>query len=288
MKFLYSILLCFLTWNIGMTQCTISGLRSSGIGDSEEYSILDLGQCDLCHQWEVTSGNGIITSSDNVNPVTVLRTGAGPLTINVIYFDGNVCNPSCTRIILEDVPCENNYTVSISDLYLDGFSGVSLFANTNPAISSGAVYNWKVTYDSGPDYTIVNTTNFVIAPLPSNRAITGASVRVYYEGCFFSDNHIFNPPITSNLFELNGEQPQNNFEIQSIGVYPNPTTGELNVIGLPLEGHTISILDLQGKAIINNAPIDQSLNISDQATGIYHFIINNANGIVKSGKIIKE
>ncbi len=184
--------------------------------------------------------------------------------------------------------CTTNYSVSISNFYLEGFNEVYLLCTVTPNISSGALYSWYITYDQGPDHITVTTTNSIVVPLSNDQSITQAYVTVSYQSCVFSDNHFFFPPITLSGINLDGDLPQVSLETKKIEVFPNPTTGELNFTGLPLEGYTVSIFDLQGKKIINNSPLDQRISIGDHPTGIYHFIINNASGMIKSGKIIKE
>ncbi len=290
MKFLSSILLCFLIWNVGMTQCTISGPGSLGINETGVYSIpSNLGQCSNCYDWEIVSGNGTIIGSNTNNTVSIRKNDTGNLTIRATYFSGGNC-VDCT-LTINNTPCGGNYDITISEEYLVGLNSnrVVIYATGNlPPFNSSAVYDWTVTYDSGPPVPFVSDYANVTVQIGFDQSITAATVSGSYQGCVFTDNIDFDPPIEYPFFNLDSDAPQNTFATQSIEVYPNPTTGELNVIGLPLEGHTISILDLQGKEIISNAPLDQNLNISDQARGIYQYLINNANGIVKSGKILKE
>ncbi len=288
MKFLYSILLCFLTWNIGIT-CTISGPSSLTLNGVGTYSISsNLGHCSNCYKWTVSSNGQIVSSSSTSHVVSIKRIGSGNITLSVIYFNGVSCVTCTPKTILPNTGCTTNYSVSISNTAFEGLGAIALFCTVTPFISSGATYSWNVTYSRGPNYSAVTTTSHVAVPLSGNRSITQASVTVNYQGCVFSDNHVFTPPITLSDMDLNGDMPLVSLEVQDVEVNPNPTTGELNVIGLPLEGHTISILDLEGKEIISNAPLDQGLNISDQVGGIYHYQISNANEIVKSGMLIKE
>ncbi|MEO0779126.1 MAG: T9SS type A sorting domain-containing protein [Bacteroidota bacterium] len=136
------------------------------------------------------------------------------------------------------------------------------------------------------------TTSLDDVPIVAFATLTlSGRVTVSFQGCVFSDEVTFVPPIEGGT-SLSGladrELPPSNLELQEVKVFPNPTTGELNFMGLPITGHTVTIIDNQGKAIVQDSPVDQSLSIRDYPSGIYHFIIQNAEGIVKSGRIIKE
>ncbi|MEL6637603.1 MAG: T9SS type A sorting domain-containing protein [Bacteroidota bacterium] len=286
MKSLCSILLCLLAWNFGHAQCNISGSSTLAVNATGTYSIpSNLAQCSSCHDWDIIGGSGTIIGSDQGRSVTIRKTSSSNLTIRVTYFSESGCR-SCTRVISSTPAC--NFTTTISNSYLDNFFDVFLTTENSPSTGPGATYNWTVNYNTGPSYFATTSTNVVNVPLPTNRSIVSASVTVNFQGCTFSDFHTYFPPITSQFGFGAKADTESTFDTQNIEAYPNPTTGELNFTGLSAEGYTVTVLDLTGKEIIRDAPSDRPLNISEQPSGVYQYLIRNGKDIVKSGKLLKE
>ncbi len=287
MKFFCSVLLCLLAWNFSVAQCSISGPTTVFPNNVSTYSIpSSLGQCGNCYDWDIIGGGGTIIGSDTGNSVSIRKDGNSNLTIRVTYFSDSGCR-SCTLLVT--TPSGGcTYTTNIDNNYFDNYTEILLITYDSPNIPSGASYSWSVNYNFGPTFNTTTNSTVVTVPLPSGRSIVNASVTVSYQGCTFSDSHIYFPPITSG-FGLNSETgPEATFQTQNIEVYPNPTTGEFNFTGLDVEGNTVSILNLEGKEIIRDAMIDQPLDISDYPAGVYHYLIRNDKEIVKTGKIMKE
>ncbi|MCR9287289.1 MAG: T9SS type A sorting domain-containing protein [Bacteroidetes bacterium] len=72
-----------------------------------------------------------------------------------------------------------------------------------------------------------------------------------------------------------------------IQIFPNPTSGELEIVGEELEGATIKIFDNMGKQVQSLILSKQELDISDLPNGMY-FIQINQEGRLFESKIIKE
>lgn len=79
---------------------------------------------------------------------------------------------------------------------------------------------------------------------------------------------------------------------QKVNIYPNPTAGQVTVsipvtVEIPCE---IQVSDFSGR-IIHRYSISQkiqSLNMSGLPSGLYYFTIQSANGMIFSGKIIRQ
>jgi len=78
----------------------------------------------------------------------------------------------------------------------------------------------------------------------------------------------------------------------SISVYPNPTSGLVNVI-LTSElskNSTIEVYDAIGKLVVKQVLTNETnaVNISNLTNGIYTFKIVNNSNLIKIGKIVKQ
>ena len=75
----------------------------------------------------------------------------------------------------------------------------------------------------------------------------------------------------------------------AIVFYPNPTTGQFNISGLPA-GTKIEIFDITGKLIYQSVSTNgqESVDITNEAKGLYFYRITGANVGLQSGKIVKE
>ena len=290
MKYLLTSLLALFSLSLGFTQCAIFGPTELASGQTVTLSIpATQGQCSECYDWDIIQGSGSILGSDTGNSVTVRKNASGTFTVRVTALNEDGCT-SC-QIIMTDPGACNQYSVTMNNFSLPSNNSVLLFATTTPSSLTGAAYTWRVFYGDGSQQQFTSSTRYVDVPLFAGQSIVSTRVTVSFQGCVFSDEVTFVPPIEGGT-SLSGladrELPPSNLELQEVKAYPNPTTGELNFMGLPITGHTVSINDYQLKAIVLDSPVDQSLSIRDYPSGIYHFIIQNAEGIVKSGRIIKE
>ena len=290
MKYLFSSLLVLFSLSFGFTQCSILGPNELAPGQTITLSTSSsLGQCSACFDWDITSGNGSILGSDTGSSVVVRKNSAGTMTVRVTGLSESGCR-SCQLILTDPGSC-SQYSVTMNNFSLPSNNSVLLFATTTPSSLTGAAYTWRVFYGDGSQQQFTSSTRYVDVPLFAGQSIVSTRVTVSFQGCVFSDEVTFVPPIEGGT-SLSGladrELPPSNLGLQEGKVFPNPTTGEVNFMGLPITGHTGTIIDNQGKAIVQDSPVDQSLSIRDYPSGIYHFIIQNAEGIVKSGRIIKE
>ncbi len=289
MKYLFSSLLVLFSLSFGFTQCSILGPNELAPGQTITLSTSSsLGQCSACFDWDITSGNGSILGSVTGSSVVVRKNSAGTMTVRVTGLSESGCR-SCQLILTDPGSC-SQYSVTMNNYYFPGSNSVYLFATPTPSLS-GANYTWRVFYGNGSLQQFTTSTSYVEVPLSFGQTIVSTRVTVPFQGCVFSDDVNFVPPIQGGVFfedPSNEDTPQARKDISEVKVFPNPTTGELNFTGLPITGYTVTIIDNQGNTLIQNHPVDQRLSISDHPSGIYHFVIQSAEGIIQSGRIIKE
>lgn len=93
-------------------------------------------------------------------------------------------------------------------------------------------------------------------------------------------------------FVINGTLSTENFELNNVTVYPNPSNGIFNIALGNIEPSAIAVYDVTGKIIwskaaLQNATTETSIDLSNAQTGIYFVKITADNqSIVK--RIIKE
>lgn len=77
--------------------------------------------------------------------------------------------------------------------------------------------------------------------------------------------------------------------INTISVYPNPTSGEINFIGLNDDSNSeVYISDLTGKEIIHFNLMNQKSVFLESSSGIYIYRIQDNNGGFSTGKIVLQ
>lgn len=80
---------------------------------------------------------------------------------------------------------------------------------------------------------------------------------------------------------------ENNTKSQII-VSPNPTSSKVTFIGENLDQYTVTIFDSNGNKIINESDIENSIELKSYKKGIYLYILEDKEGNLQKGKIIKE
>lgn len=85
-------------------------------------------------------------------------------------------------------------------------------------------------------------------------------------------DYIDNPNMNETHIIVEGSNPLavTDFEINGINIYPNPTTDYINFSLKGLENTPVSIIDLNGKLIVNTKiSTDNSINVTSLNTGVY-------------------
>nr|WP_294933624.1 T9SS type A sorting domain-containing protein [uncultured Flavobacterium sp.] len=157
-------------------------------------------------------------------------------------------------------------------------------SNRTPATSGNDCYNCPGAQWTGSDTTLKQ----YFYPLNALNAETNVIFRIV----FHSDESANQLGVVIDDFVIDGTLPTQNFELNSISVYPNPSTGLFNVALGTFVPETVEVYDLSGKIILTdeNVTISNShylLNLSKVATGIYFVKIASENqSVVK--RIIKN
>lgn len=94
---------------------------------------------------------------------------------------------------------------------------------------------------------------------------------------------------TGGIFKLNGTLGNNNFNSAKFKVYPNPASSVVNLQTEGLDSYTLKVTDLSGKVMTSRefSGIENSLDISSYATGVYFFEINSGSN-TETIKIMKN
>lgn len=299
MKSIIPLILFFCLANLGYSQCSIFGPTSILLNQTATFNIPSSpAQCGSCYDWDV-SGSGQVIGSDMGSSAQIRRTGTGAITISVTYFDETGCHSCSVTIAALGSSC--NFTVAILDEYIDGTQSgsnlVYLLANTIPQVGPGATYTWTVNYQNGTSYTGTTTQSPSPIPAYTNNRIVSASVVVNYLTCTASDSRIFLNPIPdigfgsgfgSGKVQSTGELNLGDADEQKFRLFPNPATSNIQIEGPELVKHTISILDMQGKVILEESDLTKEIDLEGKATGAYFYIIKDEDGQQQSGKIIKQ
>ncbi|WP_284650977.1 T9SS type A sorting domain-containing protein [Flavobacterium terrisoli] len=79
------------------------------------------------------------------------------------------------------------------------------------------------------------------------------------------------------VFKLNGTLGNSDFNTTKFKVYPNPATSVVNLQTEGLDSYTLKVTDLSGKVMTTRefSGIENALDISSYATGVYFFEINS-------------
>lgn len=84
-------------------------------------------------------------------------------------------------------------------------------------------------------------------------------------------------PFTGGIFKLSGTLANANFTASKFKVYPNPATSIVNLQTEGLDSYKLRVTDLSGKVMLTRdfSGIENSLDISNFASGVYFFEINS-------------
>lgn len=119
-----------------------------------------------------------------------------------------------------------------------------------------------------------------------------SQTNVIFRIVFHSDESANQLGVVIDDFVIEGTLASQNFELNNIAVYPNPSTGIFNIALGTFTPETITVYDLSGKVILTEENVtisdsNYSLNLSNVATGIYFVkIASEEQSVVK--RIIKN
>jgi Secretion system C-terminal sorting domain len=246
-------------------------------------------------QWQRGTRTGGLTSSGNTVYATNL-TGNYPDNIKTYlvsqcYNLSNVINPQISFAMKYDV--ELNWDIVYVE-YSTNFGGSWTVlgemgptwynSNRTPATTGTDCYNCPGAQWTGLNATLTTYTY----PLNALNSETNIIFRIV----FHSDQSVNDLGVNVDDFLINGTLSGQNFELQNIVLYPNPSNGIFNLVSGDNEITEIQVYDLTGKVIwtkkdfaVSNSEIQ--INLSSISQGIY-FVKISANNQSTVKRIIKE
>ena len=211
--------------------------------------------------------------------------------VSQCYNLSNVVNPQISFAMKFDL--EQNWDVAYVEYSTNfgatwsvlGTMGATWYnSNRTQATAGNDCYNCP-----GAQWTGTNTTLTTYSyPLNALNAETNIIFRIV----FHSDESANQLGVNIDDFLINGTLSNQNFELQNIVVYPNPSKGIFNIALGNIQPTSIDVYDLTGKIILSKKDIqisnvEASLNLSNAATGIY-FVKITADNQSTVKRIIKE
>lgn len=159
------------------------------------------------------------------------------------------------------------------------YSSNSMYSITDSNIVQGGIYGANTNPLFNPDYTLQSSSPAI------NSGHTPHISSIYATD--LAGNNRFVGTVDKGAYEydaaLSLENPinsQNSFKI-----YPNPTSGNINVVGNEQIKH-ISLYSFDGKLLLETQ--NTFLDISIYPSGIYLLYLESENGIIQTQKIIKK
>lgn len=209
--------------------------------------------------YNVPTGGSVVSTS------TVYTTPT--LTANTTYYiaDSTGCGIGPRTPVTVTVSPIPSLTVTTSDTVL-------CLGNTATLTVTGATtYSWTGV-GSGSSVVVTPTATTVYTVTGSNTGCdASATINQVVSACTGIDNTLMNS---------NG-----------INLFPNPTQSNITVVVSNMTGPMwLEVYDAIGKKIITKSlnANNTTLSLSDLESGIYVYKINDVNGAVKVGKIVKE
>jgi len=247
-------------------------------------------------QWvRGTRSSGAMTSSGNTVYTTNLS-GNYPNNIksylvSQCYNLSTVANPEIRFAMKFDL--ENNYDLVYVQYSTDfganwnvlGTMGTNWYnSDRTPTTTGNDCFNCPGAQWTGTDTTL-KTYSY-----PLNELNTEANV--IFRFVFHSDAGVNQLGVNIDDFVINGTLSTENFELNNVTVYPNPSNGIFNIALGNIQPSAIAVYDVTGKIIwskaaLQNTTTETSIDLSNAQTGIYFVKITADNqSIVK--RIIKE
>ncbi len=238
---------------------------------------------------------GSMSSAGNTVYTTNLTGNYPDLTkaylISQCYNLSNVINPQISFAMKFDL--ETNWDIVYVEYSTNFGASWSVLgsmttnwynSNRTSATTGNDCYNCPGAQWTGADTTL-KTYSY---PLNTLNAETNVIFRIV----FHSDESVNRPGVNIDDFVISGTLSGQNFELQNIVLYPNPSNGIFNLVTGTNEITSIELYDLSGKIIWSKKDFEGSnseipLNLSLISQGIYFVKVTaNNQSIVK--RIIKE
>ena len=254
--------------NIGslQTAAAIGRLKvSKAFGDTEKDGNMDSLYCFGGRSfsiWSASTGDLVYDSGDEFEQKTALLTP-------VIFNSAGVANTFDSRSDNkgpepEDVVIGNVNNRDYAFIGLEQIGGIMVYDIEDPAVPEFITYDPAATGDVSPEASV-----FISAQeSPLGQALLVVS-------------HEASSTLAIYALSASNSIPEN--KTGNIIIYPNPTTGILNLEGM--EGK-LEVYDLYGSLI--QTSVSNTMDISHAASGIYFLKATDEWGRVSSLKVIKE
>lgn len=285
--------------NSGLTQFYVNDAGSVGVTNpftSTSDALISYNEGGTTSQWVrgIRSG-GAMDSAGNTVYTTNLLGNYPDLTKSYIvsqcYNLSNVVNPTISFDMKFDL--EANWDVVYVEYSTNfganwtvlGEQGPTWYnSNRTEATAGNDCYNCPGAQWTGTDTTLKTYTY----PLNALNSQTNVIFRIV----FHSDESANQLGVNIDNFVITGTLSNQNFELQNIVLYPNPSKGIFNIALGNIQPTAIDVYDLTGKIILSKKDIqisnvEASLNLSNAATGIYFVKITADNQSIVN-RIIKE
>ena len=205
--------------------------------------------------------------------------------VSQCYNLSNVTNPQISFAMKFDL--EQNYDVAYVQYSKDFGASWSILGTSGPNWYNSNIVNCANC--QGGQWTGTNTTlKTYTYPLNTLNSETNVIFRIV----FHSDQLDNKEGVNIDDFVINGTLSNQNFELNNVVVYPNPSKGIFNISLGDVQPTAITVYDLTGKIIISKKDIqtsnfETSLDLTNAALGIY-FVKITANDQSTVKRIIKE
>lgn len=285
--------------NSGLTQFYVNDTGSVGIINpftNTSDALISYNEGGTTSQWVrgIRTG-GTMDSAGNTVYTTNLIGNYPDLTKSYIvsqcYNLSNVVNPTISFDMKFDL--EANWDVVYVEYSTDfganwtvlGEQGPTWYnSNRTEATAGNDCYNCPGAQWTGTDTTLKTYTY----PLNALNSQTNVIFRIV----FHSDESANQLGVNIDNFVITGTLSNQNFELQNIVLYPNPSKGIFNIALGTIEPSTIDVYDVTGKIVWSRKDFTVSnsevvLDLSPVAQGIY-FVKISANNQSTVKRIIKE
>jgi hypothetical protein len=261
----------------------------------------------------VRSGNGQVVISGSPATCTSVSRTSVTVTVGSIptisVTSGAICAGSSYTMVASGA---NTYT------YTGGSAVVTPTANTSYSVTGTSTLGCaasntavsSVTVNAVSPSVTASTSNSIICSGESVVLTASTSATSYTWNTGATTMSVSVSPIVTSTYTVNVSNGTaciatstimvtvnactgiNEVYANSISVYPNPTSGMVNVILTSelLKNSTLEVYDALGKLVVKQVLINElnTINISNLNNGIYTFKVLNNSNIVKIGKIVKQ
>lgn len=246
-------------------------------------------------QWQRGTRTGGLTSSGN-SVYTTNLTGNYPDNIKTYlvsqcYNLSNVINPQISFAMKYDV--ENNWDIVYVEYSTNFGTSWSILGEMGPnwynSDRTPATSGTDCNNCPGAQWTGVNTT---LTTYTYPLSALNSEVNVIFRIVFHSDQSVNSLGVNIDDFLIDGTLSGQNFELQKIVLYPNPSNGIFNLVTGENTISEIEVYDLSGKLVWTKKGFEVSntemqLNLSAVSNGVYFVKITaDTQSIIK--RIIKK